>query len=298
MNIKTVEQITGVSGQNIRFYEKAGLITPKRNPLNAYRKYEEEDIRRIKIIKMLRMLDMPLEQIRVVLDGEVRLAESLENQKRLLEMRMTDLRLAIEFCEELKKKGVTIANLDVDACLSQMGEKQDGFFVKWIQDYKDVLREEHERTFAFVPEGAITNKREFTDELFRYAKEKELELVITKESMYPEFTLEGVAYRAERNYGGSAGVPTAIVRCTRMDVEDDENCTSNKTLSGRKKWMRILHIASPGIIYWVILITSAIKIDDLFDSWQNIVFILLMLLLSVGFVIRNYYLYWNLDGEY
>ena len=68
MNINQVEKITGVSKRNIRFYEKEGLILPKRNSENSYRVYDEYDIWRIKVIKMLRMLDMPLEEIKKVLE--------------------------------------------------------------------------------------------------------------------------------------------------------------------------------------------------------------------------------------
>ena len=34
MNIKEVEKITGISSQNIRFYEKEGLIKPLRDDNN------------------------------------------------------------------------------------------------------------------------------------------------------------------------------------------------------------------------------------------------------------------------
>ena len=61
ININQVEKLTGVSKRNIRFYEKEGLLLPKRNSENGYRVYDETEIWRIKVIKMLRMLDMPLE---------------------------------------------------------------------------------------------------------------------------------------------------------------------------------------------------------------------------------------------
>ena len=66
VNINQVEQLTGVSKRNIRFYEKEGLLTPERNPKNGYRSYDEADIRRIQLIKMLRMVDMPLEEIKKI----------------------------------------------------------------------------------------------------------------------------------------------------------------------------------------------------------------------------------------
>lgn len=39
MTIKEVEQLTNITRQNIRFYEREGLITPRRNPENQYREY-------------------------------------------------------------------------------------------------------------------------------------------------------------------------------------------------------------------------------------------------------------------
>jgi len=43
MNIKQVEKLTGISSQNIRFYESQGLLTPERAD-NGYREYHQEYI--------------------------------------------------------------------------------------------------------------------------------------------------------------------------------------------------------------------------------------------------------------
>ena len=45
MNIKQAEELSGVSRQNIRFYEREGLLYPDRNPENGYREYGEEHMR-------------------------------------------------------------------------------------------------------------------------------------------------------------------------------------------------------------------------------------------------------------
>ena len=42
MNIAEVEKLTGMSKQTIRFYEKEGLVSPKRNQENQYREYPGE----------------------------------------------------------------------------------------------------------------------------------------------------------------------------------------------------------------------------------------------------------------
>ena len=47
MTIKEIEQITGLTRSNIRFYEKEKLISPVRNASNGYREYSEEDIKTI-----------------------------------------------------------------------------------------------------------------------------------------------------------------------------------------------------------------------------------------------------------
>ena len=49
-NIKEAEAESGINKQNIRYYEKMGLLHPDRNTINGYRKYSEEDIRRLKFI--------------------------------------------------------------------------------------------------------------------------------------------------------------------------------------------------------------------------------------------------------
>ena len=57
MNIKQASEQSGVSAPNIRFYEKEGLLTPARRQGNDYRDYTAGDIRALKLIRMLRMLE-------------------------------------------------------------------------------------------------------------------------------------------------------------------------------------------------------------------------------------------------
>ena len=63
MNTKQVEELTGLTRQNIRYYERQGLLEPARADGNDYRDYSQKDVERLKLIKMLRMLDMPTERI-------------------------------------------------------------------------------------------------------------------------------------------------------------------------------------------------------------------------------------------
>ena len=93
MNTKQAEELTGISRQNIRYYERQGLLEPARETGNAYRDYSEEDIRRLKLIKMLRMLDMPLKEIENVLKEEIPLKEAVARQQENLLKQQKQLRL-------------------------------------------------------------------------------------------------------------------------------------------------------------------------------------------------------------
>ena len=85
MNTKQAQQLSGVSADNIRFYEKQGLLSPLRNPDNDYRDYSPEDIRTLKRIRALRMLDMPLPQIKAVLTNQLPLSAALQALRQRLD---------------------------------------------------------------------------------------------------------------------------------------------------------------------------------------------------------------------
>ena len=203
MNIKQAAEQSGVSSPNIRFYEKEGLMTPARNRGNAYRDYTAGDIRTLKLIRMLRMLDMPLPTIKAVLRGEQPLQQALQAQQTVLEQQAAHLAAAMQFCADLARQRPQAETLDVDACLTRM-EKPDvqgAFCSGWLQDYRTLAQVQHQRHFSFIPEGSINTPQEFTAALQTYAKANGMQFSLEKEGMYPEFSLDGIPYKAYRNPG-------------------------------------------------------------------------------------------------
>ena len=200
-NIKEAEELTGISRQNIRYYEKMGLLNPKRDAGNGYRKYDEEDIERLKAILLFRKLDMPLEEIRKLLDHEIDLQQALDTQKAYLQKEQQKLEAALAFCDTIQEQD--LAELDINRCLQEIEEqeKRGNTFADILHDYKAVAEMEKKRVFTFWPDDFCTTPRQMTDELCRYANENNLDLVITKEGMMPEFTLDGIEYRAVRMHG-------------------------------------------------------------------------------------------------
>ena len=98
MTIKDVEERTGLSRSNIRFYEKEKLIEPLRNESNGYRDYSENDVENIKKIAYLRTLGISIEDIRSIISEKVTLQEMLEKQKEVLKNQITDLNKAKLMC--------------------------------------------------------------------------------------------------------------------------------------------------------------------------------------------------------
>ena len=205
-NIKEAEELTGISRQNIRYYEKMGLLNPKRDAGNGYRKYDEEDIGRLKAILLFRKLDMPLEEIHKLLDHEIDLQQALDTQKAYLQKEQQKLEAALAFCDTIQEQD--LAELDINRCLQEIEkqEKSGNTFADILHDYKAVAEMEKKRAFTFWPDDFCTTPRQMTDELCRYANENNLDLVITKEGLMPEFTLDGIEYRAVRIHarGGMA----------------------------------------------------------------------------------------------
>ena len=203
MNIKQASEQSGVSAPNIRFYEKEGLLTPARRQGNDYRDYTAGDVRTLKLIRMLRMLDVPLPAIRAVLQGEQSLQQALQAQQTVLEQQAAHLAAARSFCAELVRQRPQAETLDVDACLTRMEKPavQGAFCSGWLQDYRTLAQVQHQRHYSFIPERSINTPQEFTAALQTYAKANGMQFSLEKEGMYPEFSLDDISYKAYRNPG-------------------------------------------------------------------------------------------------
>lgn len=91
MTIKEVEELTGLSRSNVRFYEKERLIFPSRNEKNGYRDYSESDVENIKKIAYLRTLGISIEDIRNIIEEKESLHKVIQNQREILKKQLSDL---------------------------------------------------------------------------------------------------------------------------------------------------------------------------------------------------------------
>lgn len=113
MEIKEVENLLSVSRSNIRFYEKEGLINPKRRN-NNYRNYSDEDIALLKKILVLRKLGFSVEEISLMQKGELSLSDAIVENETRLEQEIEQLNGALKVTKQLSTNVTTFEHLDED----------------------------------------------------------------------------------------------------------------------------------------------------------------------------------------
>ncbi|MCO6558630.1 MAG: MerR family transcriptional regulator [Bifidobacterium sp.] len=67
-SIKETAETYGVSIDTLYYYEKLGLVVPKRNPYNSYRVYDSADFFKLNVIMELRAMGVSLEDIQEYLN--------------------------------------------------------------------------------------------------------------------------------------------------------------------------------------------------------------------------------------
>lgn len=68
MKISELGRAAGVDVETIRYYEKAGLLPPPAREANGYRHYAQAHLQRLAFVRHCRALDMPLADVRSLLD--------------------------------------------------------------------------------------------------------------------------------------------------------------------------------------------------------------------------------------
>ena len=281
LSIKEVEQLTGITKQNIRYYERQRLISPNRNPENDYREYSDKDIKQLKVIKVLRKLDMPIEEIRKLLNHDITLSDAMEFQKERLTQERDRLSDALDFCNRINES--ELEQFDADSYLIKMEEAEENgaVFANLLDDYKTVAKLEAMREFRFVQNSMCLTPSEFTDELFRYANENKLNLVITKEGMYPEFTIDGIEYEASREFSRYGAVVCCQMKYPDEIIPPELSKEKYKKLSILHKFLPIIIIAS------ICIVLSVMRFKDI-GSPAEITVVVIGVLIEV-FVAYRYY---------
>lgn len=136
MTIKEIEELLSISRSNIRFYEKEGLLDPKRKE-NNYRDYSEQDVAILKKVLVLRKLGFTIEEIALMQKGECSFDEVIDKNIKRLEQDIASLNGALEMTRSLSKSQVSFETIDQDRLWDDIrqSEHRGQSFTDICQDY-------------------------------------------------------------------------------------------------------------------------------------------------------------------
>jgi DNA-binding transcriptional MerR regulator len=133
-------RLLGQSTDTLRYYEKAGLIQPGRNPGNNYRQFSDAHAIRAMNLRLYRSLDMDLSGMRAITDGRT-VREQNDDLKRERERIVAEIR-------ELEHKAKRIEELEL---FYDLAERETG-------RVNEIVMEELHSLYVFG-KGAHTGER-------------------------------------------------------------------------------------------------------------------------------------------
>ena len=137
MTIKEVEKKLNISRANIRFYEKEGLLKPKRNDDNEYRNYSEDDLKRLEKILLFRKCNISIENIRLLFDGSKSIDEVFKEQISVIENEVKQLEGAKIICKKLAEEKSSLDKIDTEKYINMISseEQKGNKFYNITEDY-------------------------------------------------------------------------------------------------------------------------------------------------------------------
>lgn len=106
----------GLTTKALRHYDRIGLLHPHSvDPTNGYRRYAVNQVEQARLVGLLREVDVPLEQIRRLLQAgwnDATVATMLSQHRVRLEARITRLRGALHRVDHYINEGVAVAMTD------------------------------------------------------------------------------------------------------------------------------------------------------------------------------------------
>jgi len=152
--VKQLANLAGVTNRALHYYDEIGLLQPASYGDNGYRYYDETAVLRLQQILFYRELDIPLDQIKTLLDRpDFDLLHALEGHRRALLQRMERLTRLIETVDN------TIKHVRGEKHMQQKDfykgfdeERQKEYAREAEQRWGDTAKRSQKRWESFSPE--------------------------------------------------------------------------------------------------------------------------------------------------
>ena len=160
-SINELAKLAGISTRTLRYYDKQGLLKARRNPENNYRYYEENEVDQLQKILFLKLFDLPLEQIKQVMQT------SPETQYQVLRNQRSKLVAQEQYLDDL------IRNLD-KTLATMKGEAQMTDTEKFATLKKEMINKNEKQYGAEIREKYGDAQIDLSNEKFSSLSENEL----------------------------------------------------------------------------------------------------------------------------
>lgn len=168
MYIHELAKLSDVSTRTLRYYDEIGLLVPLKKEDTGYRVYNQQQIDRLQQILFYRELDMPLAQIKEILDSEeFEQLESLRHHHEALRQKQQHLNRLLETVT------LTIQSIE-EGIIMTNEQKFEAFKQQLIDDnektYGKEAREKHGEESVLASYGMVKN---MTEEQYEAAQQLE-----------------------------------------------------------------------------------------------------------------------------
>lgn len=108
MKIGELATQAGCDVQTVRFYEREGLLEEPEREASGYRRYAERHLKRLQFIRHCRSLDIPLPEIRDLLNFAAAPEQSCAHVDALLDEHIDRVQLRLKALRTLEKQLVAL----------------------------------------------------------------------------------------------------------------------------------------------------------------------------------------------
>ena len=168
MYIHELAKLSSISTRTLRYYDEIGLLVPDKKEDTGYRVYNQHHIDRLQQILFYRELDMPLAQIKDILDSEkFEQLDSLRHHQQALlqkQQRVNKLLETIKLTIQSIEEGTNMTNEQkFEAFKQQLIDENE-------KNYGKEIREKHGEESVLASYGMVKN---MTEEQYEAAQQLE-----------------------------------------------------------------------------------------------------------------------------
>ncbi len=140
--VHEVAKLAHTTVKTLHHYHKIGLLIPEQTTEVGYRLYGKKGIERLQQILFYRELDIPLKEIKKLLDGEIDRENTLIQQKYLLEQKIDRFKGLINTINTSIRSVKEGVDLDMEKMFK--GFKTEGEWQEALKDQKEHLKKEYD----------------------------------------------------------------------------------------------------------------------------------------------------------